>query len=150
MIDPYDINKVSERVALQQRKIGRNVYTEYTALKNLPAISQMLTNIAPNFNENKRSEILKGIVANSILKNLTHTYSNKQITPSTIMDAFEIVNNKHKKTSWIENRRPPFTDEEIETVPGEKLDGNLKKNLGYCLFLQVKNKEFKRMAEKED
>ena len=149
IVDPYDVNEVFERVNLKRRKIGRNVYTEYNALKNLPAISQLLTNIAPNFNEEKRSEILKEIIAKSILKNLTNKYETKKITTSTIVEAFDVVNKKHKKIDWIENRKPPFTEEEIEKIPGEELDGTLKKNLGYCLFSQVKNKDFKRMVETE-
>ncbi len=147
LIDPYDVDKVSERVNLAQRKIGSSVYKEYTALKNLPAVSRLLSSVAPNLDDQSRSDFLKGTVANSIMKNLTNKFEKKQITDSTISEAFDIVNNKHKKSSWIENRKPPFTEDEIEKIPGEELNGNLKKNLGYCLFMQVKNKDFKKMAQ---
>jgi len=138
-IDPYNLEKIRERVFLADRKIGRNVYSEYNALKNLPIISHMIDN-----------KDVKKLLADSILKNLTKHYEKNYIDADLIKKAFDIVNNKHKKEEWIENRKPPFTEEEIDTVPGEELAGNLKKDLGYCLFLQVKNKDFKNMATTDE
>lgn len=58
-----------------------------------------------------------------------------------------MIEDKHKKPEWIEKRRPPFTKDRIEAIPFEELDGPLKKDLGYCMFLQVKDKDFKKIAE---
>ena len=63
-----------------------------------------------------------------------------------IMDGIPDVASKHSSSVWLKKRNPPFTEKEIEEIPGEELDGRLKKNLGYCMYLQVKNRDFKRMT----
>jgi len=35
-------------------------------------------------------------------------------------------------------------------MPGEELDGPLKEKQGYCLYIQVPDKDFKHMAEPEE
>ena len=150
IIDPYDVNKVNERVVLSKRKIGSNIYTEYNAIKNIPVVSQLLKNIAPKLDEERRSELLKDMIAKAVLKRLTNKYEQKIITPQIIIESLGIDQNKHKKEIWFEKRKPPFEKEDIEEIPGEELKGNLKKNLGYCLFIQTKNKDFKKMAEVDD
>ena len=150
LIDPYDVEKVNERMILGQRKMGASIYTEYNAIKKLPAISQLLKNVAPNLDEARRSEVLKDLIAKAVLKRVTKNYELRKITDQTIMEALGVKERKYSSESWIGERKLPFEKEEIEDIPGEELKGELKKNQGYCLFSQVKNKDFKEMAEPDD
>ena len=144
IIDPYDVQEVANRVTLGSRKIGNKVYSEYAALKNLPAVSRLLTKVAPN---ETASTILKDMTAKAILKHVTNNkQENKKIDNKVVSSAFDLLKRKYNLPIWIDKRKPTFTKEEIEAIPGEELNGPLKKNLGYCLFIQVKNKDFKKMA----
>lgn len=147
IIDPYDVDELASRVSLQNRKIGKKVYFEYTALKNLPAVSGLLNNIAPNADGSVRSDILKDIISEAILKHATkNKHDNKKVNSTIISESFNLLNRKYNLPVWINKRRPPFSKEEVEVIQGEELNGPLKKNLGYCLFIDVKNKDFKKMA----
>ena len=80
IVDPYNVNKLSNRLVLGSRKIGSKTYTEYSALKNIPAISQLLDNTAKNLNQKQRTEALKEIVSQEILKFITENkFKNKKI-----------------------------------------------------------------------
>lgn len=147
IIDPYDVDELVTRVVLQNRKIGNKVYSEYTALKNLPAVSRLLNNVAPSVNEFVRSDILKDLISKAILRYVTNNKHENKVIDNKITDnAFEMLKRKYNLPLWINNREPPFTKEEVEAMDREELNGPLKKNLGYCLFIDVKNKDFKKMA----
>lgn len=150
IVDPYDVDKVANRVVLHNRKIGNKIYSEYTALKNLPAVSKLLDNVAPNASEAVRSDVLKDFISRAVLKHVTgNKHENKKIDNKIVNNAFELLKRKYNLPVWINGHKPTFTEREVETIPGEELDGPLKKNLGYCLFIQVKNKDFKKMAQPE-
>ena len=146
IIDPYDVDKISSRLVLGSRKIGNNTYTEYSALKNIPTVSKLLDKVAKNAND--RTEALKEILTKEILsevsrgKHTNHLVDNKVLTKS-----YELIQQKYGQDEWTNLKKPAFTKEQIEEIPGEELDGPLKKNLGYCLYIQVKDKDFKKMAE---
>ncbi len=148
IIDPYNVDKLSNRLALGSRKIGKNTYTEYSALKNIPSVSQLLDKTAKNLNQEQRTEALKKIVGQEILKTVTEgKFENKKIGNRILAQSYRLINEKYGQDKWTNLKKPAFTKEEIEEIPGEKLDGPLKKGLGYCLYIQVKNKDFKKMAE---
>jgi lipoate-protein ligase A len=148
IIDPYDVDRVDQRLKLQARKIGNNEYSEYSALKNLPAVSNLLDSVAKNASEEARSAALKELVSAAILEKVTKgRHENEAISDKAIFLAQDLLEKKYGKPVWIEERKPEFTKAEVEEIPGEELNGPLKKNLGYCLFLQVENKDFKKMAE---
>ena len=151
IIDPYNMDKLSGRLALGSRKIGTNVYTEYSALKNIPAVSQLLDKAGKNLNQNQRTEALKTILGEEIKKAVTEGSSkNKAIDKKVLTLAYSLIKEKYGQEKWNNLKRPPFTKEQIEEIPGEKLDGPLKKWLGYCLYMQVKDKDFKKMAGQEE
>ncbi len=149
IIDPYNVEKLAERLSLGSRKIGNNVYTEYTALKNIPAVSQLLDNTAKNLNSKHRAEALKEIIGKEIVKTFTEggDVSKKTIDSRILSEANNLIKSKYGKEEWNNLKKPAFTKEQIEEIPGEELDGPLKKDLGYCLYIQVKDKDFKKMAE---
>ncbi len=148
IIDPYDVDELSDRVALQTRKIGNKSYSEYTALKTLPAVSRLLNNVAPNATESVRNTVLKDLISKAILKHVAgKKYENKQVNNKIVSDAFELLRRKYGLPLWVNKHKPTFTKEEVEAIPGEELNGLLKKNLGYCLFIQVKDKDFKKMSQ---
>lgn len=149
IVDPYNVDKIFSRVALQQRKIGGKFYTEYSALKNIPPLSALLDGKAQKIDQKFKTEFVKNFVADEILKEVTDgRHSKRQVDDKVLDETSKIISQKRSAGPWVGRRKPPFTEDEIEEVPGEDLDGPLKKNLGYCLFMQVKNKDFKKMAER--
>ncbi len=151
VLDPYDVDIVNERVHLGERKIGNDVYTEYSALKKIPAISQLLENVAPNLQGQARLRVMKDLLGKTILYHVTNgEYKNCLVDRKVASEAFDIVMQKYGTDFWINRRDPVFTKEEIEEIPGEELAGSLRKNLGYCLFLQVEDRDFKKMAEPQN
>ena len=151
VIDPYKMDKLSNRLALGSRKIGSRTYTEYSALKNIPAISQLLDKVGKNIDQNQRTVALKKIVGQEIVKTLTESkFENKNVDKKVLAQAYNLIKKKYGQAKWTNLKKPAFTEEEIEEIPGEKLDGPLKRNLGYCLYIQVKNKDFKKMAEVQE
>lgn len=148
ILQPYDVDRIAERVVLQRRTIDGYVYSEYRALKNLPALSRELERTfvrsllePPN---------IYRVVADAILKEVTGgRHREQRITREIMGQAFEAVRRKYGTEHWIGLRRPPYTKAEVEEIPGEELSGPLKQNLGYCLFIQVEDKAFKNMADPE-
>ena len=139
VLEPYDIDLLARRIFLQTRKIGNKQYSELSAIRNIPALSTLLQ---------KNPQLLKKLLAETILKNVTRgKHVKKCIDTKILSQAREIQEQKYGKEDWTTKRAPPFTKEEIETIPGEELTGTLKKNLGYCLYSQVRNKDFKKMAD---
>lgn len=144
-IDPYDMEKLAERIFLGTRVIGGKIYSDYDAIRNMPAIATILPNLAKN--AKTRREAVKKILAEAILHEVTKgKHENKAVTESIIRESYPLLEKRYGKEAWTSTHNPVFTKEEIEEIPGEELDGKLKENLGYCMYLQVKDKDFKRMA----
>ena len=58
-----------------------------------------------------------------------------------------LLQEKYDRTEWVEKRDRVFTRKEVEEIPGEELNGVLKKKLPYCLWIEVEDKDFRKMAE---
>ena len=145
-IDPYNVDRLSGRLSLGSRKIGNKTYTEYTALKNIPTISKLLDRTAKNAKD--RTEALKDIVSEELIKEVTgNKHETNAVNNVVLTESYKLIQEKYGQDKWNDLKRPAFTKEQIEEIPGEELDGPLKKKLGYCLYIQVKNKDFKKMAE---
>ncbi|MBI2084825.1 MAG: lipoate--protein ligase family protein [Candidatus Aenigmarchaeota archaeon] len=143
-LTPYDVDKIASRVLLQRRKIGNSVYSEYDALRNLPTVSTELDGNAP---PQTSPYALRGLVAEAILKEVTGgNYESRVINDAVIDRSMELLKQRYGVPRWINRHQPTFTRREVEEIPGEDLSGPLKRNLGYCLFLQVPDKDFKKMA----
>lgn len=146
VIDPYDMEKLAQRIHLGTRVIGGKVYSDYDAIKSIPAISKILPDLAKNSNE--RVEAIKKILAEVILKQVTKgTHENKVIGSEVISASYPLLERRYGKRLWTDTHTPVFTKTEIEEIPGEELDGELKEKLGYCMYIQVKDKDFKKMAQ---
>ncbi|MBI2543212.1 MAG: lipoate--protein ligase family protein [Candidatus Aenigmarchaeota archaeon] len=140
-LTPYDVDKIADRVMLQQRKVGSQVYTEYSAIKNLPSVSDHLKAELDN-------RYLRELVGNAILREVTgNKYERKIVDDVIIQESIELFKQRYGKPLWINEHEPTFTEQEVEAIPGEELRGPLKKNLGYCLFIQVPDDDFKKMAQ---
>lgn len=150
-ITPYDVDKVMQRVNLGHRKIGNTIYTEASALRRLPALAHVLPNIKPNATPEQRQRHFKDLLSETILREVAGTdYTREELTDALIAQARAYREDKYSQPRWIKHRDPVFTPEEIEELPGEKLDGPLKHGWGYCLYIQVPDKDFKKMSEPED
>lgn len=154
ILKPYDVEKIASRIWLKTRKIGNRIYTEEDALKNIPAIVDQLRNFAPNANPKQKLKAVNELVAQEILKVETKGRFKKEKIDENILSRLQpLLQQKYNKKEWIEKRIPPFTKKEVKEIQwvyGHKLDGKLMRKLPYCLWIQVKNKEFKRMAEKDE
>ncbi len=148
ILQPYDVDKIAERVALQKRRIGKYFYPEYLALKRLPAVSvELRKKLVKSMLEPK---ILRQMIADAILKHVSGgRYTEQKITQGVIREAMRLVAAKYNVYPWVKERKPAYTAEEVEEIPGEDLAGPLKTGLGYCLFLQVQDADFKEMSEPE-
>jgi len=148
ILQPYDVDKIAERVVLQKRTIGRYIYSEYKALKNLPALSvELEKRLVRSLLEPPN---IYRVVADVILQEVTRSrYKEQRITKEVISRSLEIVRQKYGADHWVKFRQPPYTRDEVEEIPGEELSGPLKQNLGYCLFIQVPDEDFKNMTEPE-
>jgi lipoate-protein ligase A len=143
VIDPYDVEKIKARMPLKSRIIDGEVYREFDALKNLPAISTRL-------NGNQKQDA-KELVADSILQRLTGgSYEEVKINGEILNEARKFVDKRYGRRSWLEKHEPTFTKDEIEESPGEELEGPLKTLDGYCFYVLVEDADFKRMAEKNE
>jgi lipoate-protein ligase A len=151
IISPYDVDKMHERMHLAERKIGSKVYTEYSALKNMPVISRLLDDVAPEKNDAERVSILKEIAGDALLKQfIGGKHENMKINTKVMKESQALIKRKFGTGAWTKSKKPPFTEHEIEEIPGEQLDGPLKKGLGYCMYSQVKDSKFKKMAAQKD
>lgn len=137
VLDPYDVGRIMKRVFLAKRKIGGRLYTEQAALENIPAVSTLLEG---------RKMALKDLIGEAVLSRVTEGKYRRIRIDGKILGRCSELETKYCADEWIEGRKPPFAAEEIEEIPGEELDGKLRKNLGYCLYSQVKNKDFRKMA----
>lgn len=140
VVDSYDVEKISERMPLKSRIIDGEVYREFDALKNLPAISTFL-------NGNQKQDA-KELVADSILQRLTGgSYEEVKINGRILNEARKFVDKRYGRRSWLEKHEPTFTKDEIEESPGEELEGPLKTLDGYCFYVLVEDSDFVRMTE---
>lgn len=146
MIDAYDMKRLVERIHLATRKIGSESYSEISALHRIPTVAGLLT-AKPHATSQQRNRYFKEILCGRILHNVAGKHSNSFITDDVLARARKMLHQKYSNEAWIQSRKPAFTEEEVELIPGETLDGPLKKGLGYCLYSQVKDKEFKKMSE---
>lgn len=147
LIDPYDVDKIYERVLLKERKIGKKVYTEYSALKNAPNLGSQLEKSVEKVDDAYRREYVKRLVASEILKQVAGNEFQKNAPNGEVVASAEsVVAARHIGSPWFEERKPPYTKDEVEAIPGEELDGALKKGMGYCLYIQVSDKDFAKMA----
>ncbi len=138
IVSSYDMEKLSERVFLGQRKIGGKVYTEQAAIKNMPALSKFL--------DERKRKLANDLIANAILARVTRGKYRKMRFDKKTLESCQTIEKKHASERWVAERRPPFEEDQIEEIPGEQLNGKLKKNMGYCMYLQVKDKHFKKMS----
>ncbi len=153
LIKPYDVDKIYERVALNERKIGRKVYTEYDALKNAPAVSAYIgaSGHAAYISKEDKAAYVKKVVAESILEQVTNgKHREVTLNSNTVSAAEKLVADRHIGAPWFNHRIPNYTEKEVEAIPGESLDGALKGGLGYCLYIQVPDRAFARMAQPKE
>ncbi len=148
IINRYDADKILKRVVLNERKIGKNTYSEYAALKSIPHLSQFLESETSTISKNNKSEFVKKIISESVLRQVTNgKYSEKQLSENVAAVALNKFGNKHSGEEWFAERKPSITSDEAEAIPGEELDGKLKSGLGYCMYSQVSDKDFEKMSE---
>jgi lipoate-protein ligase A len=154
ILKPYDVGKIASRIWLKSRKIHGKIFTEETALKNIPAVMDRLKSFAPNANPQQKLKAVHEIVAKEILKEATRgKFKKEKIDEKIIARLNPLLQEKYNQKTWVEKRRPPFTEEEVEEIPGlygNPLDGKLMRNLPYCLWIEVKNRDFKKMAERNE
>jgi len=150
ILKPYDVETLANRVFLKTRKIGNRIYTEESALKKIPAIIDQLRNFAPNADPEQKLKAVHELVAQEILKEAAGGKFKKGDMHDVLPRLKPLLAEKYDRRAWVMKRLPPFTEEEVEEIPGlygRKLDDALMKGMPYCLWIEVKDKEFKAMAE---
>lgn len=148
MISPYDINRVVERVHLAERRIGNKRYSEASALRLIPTMTDILRKLKPFAAPEQKSLFCKELLSSAILKEVAgSSFVKTHLSDAVLARARAFQSKKYASESWIKQRDPVFTPDEVEELPGEALDGPLKEKWGYCLYLQVSDKDFKQMSE---
>ena len=150
LINHYDVDKIAERMLLSKRKIGTKIYDEADALRQAPTASEF---VDANYITDKtlKSEYAKKAIEEELLSLVTKgRHSKLFIDDKTLHRADRLVTNTHSDSRWLELRNPPYTKETVEAIPGEELNGTLKKGLGYCMYIEVSDKDFKEMATPKD
>lgn len=147
LLDHYNVDDIINRMRLKERQIGRHTYTEYDALKGMPVAKDLLNGIPYGINEKNKLEYVKNKICGQVLSEATNGhYEKSAINDSVINDAIELTKARHIGSPWIEKRHPAYEKSEVDAIPGEKLAGILKKNLGYCMYIEVPDKDFSRMT----
>lgn len=144
-ITPYNMTKLLDRITVNARRIGGKEYHEATALRNIPTATDVLK-LKPHASIVQRASFVKNFLADQMRSELGTT-SKRLLSESILLRARRLQREKYAQELWIKQRDPTFTPDEIEEFPGESLDGPLHEKQGYCLYSQVKNKDFKRMAD---
>jgi len=150
IVRPYDVEKIAQRVWLKSRKIHGKIYTEKDALRNIPAVADQLKNFAPNAKPEQKLWAVHQLVAEEILKEAAGEKFKRGNIRNELVKLKPLLAEKYDRRAWIMKREPPFTEEEVQEIPGlygAPLDGRLLRNLPYCLWIEVKNREFKKMAK---
>ena len=151
LIDHYNVDKLYERMILKDRRVGKNIYREYDALKTAPAAKDLLFKNKIEISDDNKVKYIKEKIAEKILTEITNgKYMNKGLDNSIISNSRSIVASTHTGTPWINDRAPPYTSENVDSIPGEELAGKLKDNLGYCMYIEVPDKDFSKMVDPVD
>ena len=156
IINPYDAETMKQNIRLGYREINGKQYTEYSALKNIPALSSIDKGIWQE-EENPTTSIIKRFVCSAIARQVMETYhspypiENITLNPSVLAEAQNLLTTKYNTNEWLHWRDPVFTTEKdlVQSIPGEELSGPLKLNQPYCMWLQVPDHKFKKMADPE-
>ncbi|MBI4018692.1 MAG: lipoate--protein ligase family protein [Candidatus Aenigmarchaeota archaeon] len=144
-VDPYDMQKLAQSIRLNTRIIHGKVYSEYDAIRNMPTISLLLPELAKA--APRRTEALKIIIGNAILEEVSEgKHENKSVDERIIAAAYPLLEKRYGAQPWTNERTPVFSEDEIQEIPGEEINGPLKKGLGYCMYLQVQDHDFKIMT----
>ena len=148
MIDPYNMDLLRERVNLGMRTIGNHKYYEADALSTMPTATTLLQHHKPYATPEQKTHYCKQLIASSILLKVAGTKFDRSVLSEDILERARLFQErKYAREAWIKQRDPTFKPEEIEELPGEELTGPLKEKWGYCLYIQVPDKDFKQMAE---
>ena len=146
LVDHYDVEKIAERMILSKRKISGSVYDEADALKLAPVASELIKSAQPISREEK-ADFARKVISEKLLDSLTQgNHSKLFVSEKTISRAERLVKTMHTDSRWLDLRNPSYTKEAVEAIPGEELNGPLKDGLGYCMYIEVSDKDFKEMA----
>jgi lipoate-protein ligase A len=146
-ITPYNVNLLLQRIHLGTRVIGSKEYAEADALRVIPTVTQALPQLKPHATPEQKAQYCKELIAAAILQEVAGTdYTRAELNETIMAQARIIQEQRYATETWLRQRDPTFTPEEIEELPGERLDGPLKEKWGYCLYIQVPDKDFKKMA----
>lgn len=146
-IDPYDVDRIVARIHLATRVIGGKEYTEADALRAIPTLTQGLRALKPNATPEQKAQYCKELIAAAILREVAgRNFTTAALNESIMAHARKLQEERYATEAWLKQRDPTFTPEEIEELPGEELTGPLKEKWGYCLYIQVPDKEFKNMT----
>ncbi len=146
LVDHYNVEKIAERMILSKRKISGSVYDEADALRLAPVASELIKSGQPLSREEK-AEFARRAISNKLLDSLTGgNHSKLLVSEKTVSRAEKLVKTAHTDSRWLDLRNPPYTKESAEAIPGEELNGPLRDGLGYCMYIEVADKDFKEMA----
>ena len=146
LVDHYEVDKIFERMLLSERRIGRHTYSEYDALKSAPAASEIIKK-AQGLSGAERTDAVKRMIADVVLLEATSgAHKNIGVTEDVLKKASRLVSSTHSDSRWLDMRTPQYKKEEVDAIPGESLDGKLKENLGYCMYIEVDDRSFSRMT----
>jgi lipoate-protein ligase A len=150
LIDHYNVDKIAERMLLSKRQIGKKIYSEADALRQAPVVSELID--APyTIDKASKFEYAKKAIEREVLSLLTKgRHSKILINDKTLERANKLVQSTHTDSRWLDTRNPPYTKEAVEAIPGEELNGTLKKGLGYCMYIEVDDNNFKEMSIPEN
>ncbi len=154
IINPYDVELMKRNIRLGYREINGRRYTEYSALKNIPALSRIKDSLWYERSD-LTTQTIKKFVCSSIARHVMESdhapypVDNIQLDPRLMADAQSLHATKYNTKEWLNWRTPTFTLEKdlVQIIPGEELAGPLKERQPYCLWLQVPDHKFKRMAD---
>ncbi|MEM0154503.1 MAG: hypothetical protein QW814_01560 [Methanothrix sp.] len=146
LIDHYDVDRIAERMILSKRKIGSSIYDESDALRLAPVASELIKPNSP-MPKLENAEFARRAISEKLLDSLTRgNHSKLFVGEKTLSRAERLVSSTHTDSRWLDLRNPPYTKETVEAIPGEELAGTLKEGLGYCMYIEVSDKDFKEMA----
>jgi lipoate-protein ligase A len=146
LIDHYDVDRIAERMILSKRKIGGSIYDEADALRLAPAASELIK-AGASIPQKAKADFAKMAISEKLLDSITGgNHSKLFVSENTLSRAERLVSSTHTDSRWLNLRNPPYTEDAAEAIPGEELNGVLKEGLGYCMYIEVSDKDFKGMA----
>jgi lipoate-protein ligase A len=147
IITPYNIDLLVQRIHLGTRVIGGREYAEADALRVIPTLTHALPALKPHATPAQKAQYCKELIAAAILDEVAgKNYTRAELNDSIMTQARIIQEQRYATEAWLRQRDPTFSPEEVEELPGEKLTGPLKEKWGYCLYIQVPDKDFKKMT----